>query len=36
MAPDRCDDPELCQVGTNRIDHRRLLANEQMARAMEH
>src|SRR5215475_10233691 len=34
-APDRCDDPELGQVRTNGIDDGRLLANEQMPRAMK-
>ena len=33
---DRRDDPELGKMGTDRIDHSGLLANEQMARAMEH
>src|SRR5258708_4693784 len=36
IASDRCDDPELGKMGTDRIDHRRLLADEEMARAMEH
>ena len=36
MAPDRRHDPELCEMGTDRIDYRGLLANEQMACAMEH
>jgi hypothetical protein len=34
-APDRRDDPELGQVRTNGIDDGRLLANEQMPRAMK-
>src|SRR4029077_570099 len=36
IASDRRDDPELGKMGTDRIDHRGLLADEQMARAMEH
>ena len=36
IAPDRCDDPELGKMGADRIDHRGLLADEQMARAVEH
>lgn len=36
IASDRCDDPELAKMGADRIDHRGLLADEQMARAMEH
>src|SRR5215467_2600782 len=34
-APDRCDDPELSQVRADGIDDSRLLANEQMSRAMK-
>ena len=36
IAPDRRDDPELCEMGADRIDHRSPLADEEMARAMEH
>jgi hypothetical protein len=36
VAPDRRDDPELCKMGPNRVDHCGLLADEQMARTMEH
>src|SRR5918994_4926402 len=36
IASDRRDDPELCKMGADRIDHRSLLADQQMARAMEH
>jgi hypothetical protein len=32
----RGNDPELGQMGADRVDHRGLLANEQLARAMEH
>ena len=35
LASDRSDDPELSKMGPDHIDHRSLLANEQMARAME-
>ena len=31
IASDWRDDPELCKMGADRIDHRGLLANEQMA-----
>jgi hypothetical protein len=31
----RCDDPKLGKMGTDRIDHRGLLADGQMAGAME-
>src|SRR5712671_6236899 len=34
-APDRCDDPELGKVRSDRVDDCRLLANEQMSSAME-
>src|SRR6266404_2783134 len=36
IAPDRSDDPVLGKMGADRIDHRGLLADEQMARPMEH
>ena len=36
MAPDRCNDPELGKMSPDRIDHRSLLADEQMARAVQH
>ena len=36
LASDRRDDPELGKMGADRIDHRGLLADEEMARAVEH
>ena len=36
IASDRRDDSKLRKMGADRIDHRRLLADEEMARAMEH
>jgi hypothetical protein len=36
LAPDRRDDSELGKMGADRIDHRGLLPDEQMARAVEH
>src|SRR5947209_7426416 len=36
IASDRCDDAKLGKMGADRIDHCGLLANEQMAGAMEH
>ena len=36
LAADRRDDPKLGKMGPDRIDHRGLLADEQMARAVEH
>src|SRR5665213_388479 len=36
LAPDRRDDPQLGKMGPDRIDHRGLLTDEQMARAMKH
>src|SRR6266704_6306575 len=33
IASDTCDDAKLGKMGTDHINHRRLLANEQMARA---
>jgi hypothetical protein len=36
FTPDRGDDAELGEVSSDRINHRCLLANEQVARAMEH
>jgi hypothetical protein len=36
ITSDRCDNAKLCKMGTDRIDHCGLLANEQMAGAMEH
>ena len=30
MASDRCDDPERGKMGADGIDHRRLLADEQV------
>jgi len=35
IASVRCDDAKLGKMGTDRIDHRGLLANEQMAGTME-
>lgn len=35
-APDGGNDPELGKIGTDRIDHGRLPANEEMARTMKH
>src|SRR5258705_7566924 len=36
VASDRCNDPELGKMGLDRIDHRGLLADEQVARAVQH
>ena len=36
FAPDRRDNAELSEVGSDRINHRGLLADKQMARAMKH
>jgi hypothetical protein len=36
IASDRCDDAKLGKMGTDRIDHRGLLANKKVAGAMEH
>src|SRR6202051_5363474 len=36
VAPDWCNDPELGKMGPDRIDHRGLLTDEQMAGAVEH
>ena len=36
FALDRRDNAELGKVGSDRINHRGLLADKQMARAMEH
>ena len=36
IAADRRDDSELCKMGTDRIDHGGLLADEEMAGAMKH
>ena len=35
-APDRCNDPELGKMSPDRINHRGLLTDEQMACAVEH
>src|SRR4029079_9127655 len=35
FAPDRRDNAELSEVGSDRINHRGLLADKQMARAMK-
>ena len=36
VAPNRRNDPELGKMGPDRIDHRGLLTDEQMARTVEH
>ena len=36
LRSDRCGDAKLGKVSPDRIDHRGLLPDEQMARAMEH
>ncbi|MBR1201040.1 hypothetical protein JQ574_34095 [Bradyrhizobium sp. AUGA SZCCT0158] len=36
MPTDRRNDPELGKMGTDCIDHRGLLADEQMAGAVQH
>jgi hypothetical protein len=36
VAADRRDDPKLGKMGADRVDHRGLLPNEEMTRAMEH
>src|SRR5678816_1595989 len=36
VPANRRDDAELGEVGADRIDHRSLLANKEVARAMEH
>jgi len=36
FAADRRDDSELCKMGTDRINYRGLLADEEMAGAMKH
>ena len=36
VAADRRDDPELGEMGPDRINHRGLLPNEKVTRAMEH
>jgi hypothetical protein len=36
LAPDRGNDPKLCEMGADHINHCGLLADEQMARTMEH
>ena len=36
VAPARCNNPELGKMGPDRIDHRGLLTDEEMARAVEH
>ena len=36
IASDRRDDPKLCKMGANGVDHCGLLADEEMARTMEH
>src|SRR5215470_8326631 len=35
-APDRSDDPELGKIGADRVDNGGLLADEEVARAMQH
>jgi hypothetical protein len=34
IASDRCDDAKFCEMGADRIDHRGLLANEQVTGAI--
>jgi hypothetical protein len=36
MTPYRCNDPKFSEMAADRIDHRSLLANEQVAGAVEH
>src|SRR5260370_40787202 len=36
IASDRGDNPELAKMGADPIDHRGLLADEQMARTVRH
>jgi hypothetical protein len=36
LMSDRCDNAKLGKMRSNRIDHRSLLTDEEMARAMEH
>ena len=36
IASDRRDDPKLCKMGANGVDHCGLLADKEMARTMEH
>jgi hypothetical protein len=36
MTSDRCDNAKLGKMGADRIDHRRLLTDQKMARAMQH
>src|SRR5512139_2034554 len=36
LAPDRGNDSKLCEMGADHINHCGLLADEQMARTMEH
>jgi hypothetical protein len=36
VTPDRRNDPELGKMGPDCVDHCRLLADEQMADAVEH
>src|SRR5271169_6395165 len=36
VTPDRCNDPELGKMGPDCIDHRGLLTDEQMTRAVQH
>ena len=36
MTPDRRNDPELGKMGPDCIDHRGLLTDEQLARAVQH
>jgi len=35
-ASDRCDNAKLGKMRSDRIDHRGLLTDQEMARAMEH
>ena len=36
MTPDRCNDPELGKMGPDCINHRGLLTDKQMSRAVQH
>ena len=36
VPPDQRHDPELCKMGPDRIDHRGLLTDEQMAGTVQH
>jgi hypothetical protein len=36
VAADRCDDAKLREMSPDRVDHRGLLPDKQMARAVQH